>query len=60
MIENLIEFIIRNWIFFAIIGVLLYVLWVQRRKVTRFNSVDDFEALVNAGYPVVAEFFDHT
>lgn len=60
MIETLIDFLLGNWIFLLIIGVLLYVLWNQRKKVIHFASTEEFQTMVTAGYPVVAEFFDET
>jgi len=58
--ELVIEFISRNWFFLIIIAVLIYALWLFRRKATHFNSATEFEKLVNEGYPVVVEFFDET
>ena len=60
MVETIIDFILRNWFFLIIIAGLVYSLWRFRRKVTVFSTSEEFETLVNAGYPVVAEFFDET
>jgi hypothetical protein len=60
VIDSIIEFIIKNWFFLVIIAVLLFVLSQQRRKVTRFSSRDEFLTFINAGFPVVVEFFDDT
>jgi hypothetical protein len=56
--DLLIDFLQRNWLFVAIIAGLLYALWRQSRKFTQFAERQEFEALVNAGFPVVVEFFD--
>ena len=58
--EILVKFVQQNWFFLVIIAGLLYALWLQRRRVTSFVSSQEFEALVNAGFPVIAEFFDET
>ena len=56
--ETLLDFLQRNWFFFAIIAGLLYALWRQPRDVTYFASRRDFELLINAGFPVIVEFFE--
>jgi hypothetical protein len=58
--ETILEFLQRNWFFLVIIAGLLYALYRQRRKVTDFATRQEFELLVNTGYPIVAEFFDET
>ena len=52
MSELVIEFLARNWFFLIIIAVLIYALWLFRRKATHFNSATEFEKLINDGYPI--------
>jgi len=58
--DTVTDFLSKNWFFLIIIAYLIWQLLRQRRRKTRFATMQAFEKVLQTEPPVVVEFFDDT
>ena len=60
MSNQLFNFFRENVLFIAILLVLVGGFIILRTKDTKLASIDEFDALISTGQPVVVEFYSNT
>ena len=57
-LQALTDFIGQNWYFLIFIAFLLWLLNQQRNRATVYKTREEFDKLISAGLPVIAEFYN--
>ncbi len=60
MIDRVLTFVQQNRGFLALLGLLVVAFLVLHNRATKLASVDELEALVGNGQPIVIEFYANT